>query len=271
MSKNYTPKNELELQYEREHKRILQAIRRQEKLGYIVPEDVRPKSPAKTKNITATEVENLIKLTPKEIRKKSVWVDQDTGEAFDELDVVNSHHKAKPSTAQVSGVKIAEPKKITEPKQRKPRKKKKKKTPPKTTTQQTQNLPTEEPEELDTFWYGDDLEDVPQQHRTYYPGFENIAITGYLKQLQQFPNAEGARMLSEWLTKLINEFGRHAVAVMLDEGSREGNIVTWETVYKGGVQVYMTNMMEYLPGIGETEKLRLGEIMEEMESWESPI
>ena len=248
MPKNTSPKSKWYDQYAKEYRRITQAIRRQEKLGYFIPEEVRPVKPSQMSTIRKSDVQRLIKLTPKKIRKKSVYVDTDTGEAFPGLDVVKSHHKAKPSKAKS--------KSTTPKKKRKP----KKPTPP-----------PPEPEELDTFWYGDDIDYVPEQQRQYYPGFENIAITGYLTQLKQFPNAEGARMLSDWLTKLMNEFGRHAVAVMLDEGSREGNIVTWETVYKGGVQVYMTNMMEYLPGLGVDDKQRLGEIMEEMESWESPI
>lgn len=234
-------------QYAKEYRRITQAIRRQKKLGYFIPEEVKPTKPSEMSTIRKSDVQRLIKLTPKKIRKKSVFVDTDTGEAFPGLDIFKSHHKAKPSKAKT--------------KSNKPKKKRKPAKP---------IPPPQESEQLDTFWYGDDIDHVPEPIRQYYPGFENIAITGYLKQLEQFPNADGARILSDWITKLINEFGRNAVAVMLDEGSREGNIVTWETVYKGGVQVYMTNMMEYLPGLGTEDKQRLGEIMEEMESWESP-
>lgn len=247
MPKNNTPNNEWEQQYKREYNRIQQAIKRQEKLGYIVPEEVRPLKPSKIKTVTQQQVQQLIKLTPKEIRKRSIFINTDTGEAFEGLDIVKSSHVAKPSTAKVHQSK------------------------PPTTKKQSTTPKQQSDEELDPFWYGNDIEYVPEQHRQYYPGFENIAITGYFKQLQQFPNAEGARLLSRWLSRLIDQFGRHAVAVMLDEGSRAGNIVTWETVYKGGVQVYMTNMVEYLPGLDETEKQKLGEIMEEMESWESPL
>lgn len=248
MPTNTSPKSKWYDQYAKEYRRITQAIRRQEKIGYFVPEEVKPVKPCEMSTIRKSDVQRLINLTPKKIRKKSVYVDTDTGEAFHGLDIVKSHHKAKPSKAKSKSTK---PKKKRKPKQ--------------------PTTPPQEPEELDTFWYGDNIDYVPEPQRQYYPGFENIAITGYLKQLQHFPNADGARMLSNWLTKLINEFGSHAVAVMLDEGSREGNIVTWETVYKGGVQVYMTNMMEHLPGLGVDDKQRLGEIMEEMESWESPI
>lgn len=230
MPKNTSPKSKWYSQYSKEYRRITQAIRRQEKLGYFVPEEVKPTKPSEIKTIRKSDVQRLIKLTPTKIRKKSIYVDADTGEAFPHLDIKSrSRNKHKKLTHH----------KVKE-------------------------------EKLDQFWYADDIDYVPEHQRQYYPGFENIAITGYIKQLQQFPNADGARMLSDWLTKLINQFGRHSVAVMLDEGSRDGNIVTWETVYKGGVQVYMTNMVEYLPGLDTDDKQRLGEIMEEMESWESP-
>lgn len=228
---NTNPKSKWYNQYSKEYRRITQAIRRQKKLGYFVPEEVKPTKPSNMQTIRKSDVQRLIKLTPTKIRKKSIYVDAGTGEAFPNLDIVKSRN----------------------------RKKHKKSTHTKAKT-----------EKLDTFWYADDIDYVPEHQRQYYPGFENIAITGYIKQLQQFPNADGARMLSDWLTKLINQFGRHSVAVMLDEGSRDGNIVTWETVYKGGVQVYMTNMVEYLPGLDTDDKQRLGEIMEEIESWESP-
>ncbi len=126
MPDNYTPKNEWEQQYEREYKRITQAIRRQEKLGYYVPKEVRPTPPSKVKVMSPLEVEKLINLTPKEIRKKSVWIDQETGEAHKGLDIVKSHHKAKPSEAQISVPKGKKIKQITEPTKRKVRKKKKK-------------------------------------------------------------------------------------------------------------------------------------------------
>lgn len=249
MPRNTNPKSKWYDQYAKEYRRITQAIRRQEKLGYTVPDTLRPTKPSSMQKISKADVQKLIKITPQKIRKSSWYTEPGgLGETFYGLDVVKSTKKKKQSKAKT---KPNKPKKKRKPKQPTP--------------------PQQEPEQLDTFWYGDDIDYVPEPQRQYYPGFENIAITGYLQQLKQFPNAEGARMLSDWLTKLIDQFGRHAVAVMLDEGSRDGNIVTWETVYKGGVQVYMTNMIEHLPGLGADDKQRLGEIMEEMESWESPI
>lgn len=124
MADNYTPKNELKQQYDREYKRITQAIRRQKKLGYFVPEELKPESPSKVKVISKTEVERLITLTPKEIRKQSILIDKETGEAYPGLDIVNSHHKDKQSTAKIYGTKVKKPKQIKEPTRIKSRKKK---------------------------------------------------------------------------------------------------------------------------------------------------
>ena len=101
--------NEWEKQYEREYRRIQQAIRRQEKLGYFVPDEVRPAKRSNVKTITQQHVQSLTELTPKMIRKSSVYLDQETGEAFPGLDVVNSHHKARPSTAKIGELKTRKP------------------------------------------------------------------------------------------------------------------------------------------------------------------
>ena len=101
MSKNNTPKNEWEYQYEREYRRIIQAVNRQKKLGYHIPKNLLPIKPSKVKNITPEDVERLIELTPQKIRKNSVYIDEETGEAFPGLDLVNSHHKPKASNAKI--------------------------------------------------------------------------------------------------------------------------------------------------------------------------
>ena len=101
MSKNNTPMSEWEYQYQREYNRIIQAINRQKKLGYFVPEEVRPLKPSQKKTITPEDVERLIEITPQKIRKSSIYIDKETGEGFKGLDVVNSHHKPKPSEAKI--------------------------------------------------------------------------------------------------------------------------------------------------------------------------
>ena len=280
MSNKNTPMSEWEDQYKREYNRIIQAINRQKKLGYFVPEEVHPIKPSKKKTITPEDVERLIEITPKKIRKSSIYIDKETGEGFQGLDVVKSHHVAKPSKAKISEPTTPKTPKPLSPKEisPKPDKAKKKRTKSKKNakhSQPTTVTPETEDEystELQEGEYPTELQEETLHRREYYPGFENIAITGYFQQLKQFPNAEGARIISEWLSRLIDTYGRHAVAVMLDEGSKAGNIVTWETVYKiDNTKAYIAEMVEYLPDLNAGEKFALYDIMEDMEMWEPPV
>lgn len=66
-----------QLEYNKQVKRLKQAIRRAEKRGYIVPDNVIPKKP---KRITKKSVERLKKITTKEIYSKSERLDIETGE-----------------------------------------------------------------------------------------------------------------------------------------------------------------------------------------------
>ncbi len=68
---------QLQLDYKKQVKRLKQAVRRAEKRGYIVPENVIPKQP---KRITKKSVERLKKITAKEIYSKSEKLDFETGE-----------------------------------------------------------------------------------------------------------------------------------------------------------------------------------------------
>lgn len=68
---------QLQLDYKKQLKRLKQAVRRAEKRGYIVPENVIPKQP---KRITKKSVERLKKIATKEIYSKSEKLDFETGE-----------------------------------------------------------------------------------------------------------------------------------------------------------------------------------------------
>lgn len=68
---------QLQLDYKKQVKRLKQAVRRAEKRGYIVPENVIPKQP---KRITKKSVERLKKITTDEIYSKSEKLGFETGE-----------------------------------------------------------------------------------------------------------------------------------------------------------------------------------------------
>ena len=63
--------------YQKERKRLLQAVRRAEKQGYIFPEDIVPELP---KRVTKKQLEKIQKTKPKSLYKKAEFVYQDTGE-----------------------------------------------------------------------------------------------------------------------------------------------------------------------------------------------
>ena len=63
--------------YQKERRRLLQAVRRAEKQGYIFPEDVVPELP---KRVTKKQLENIQKIKPKDLYKKAEFVYQETGE-----------------------------------------------------------------------------------------------------------------------------------------------------------------------------------------------
>lgn len=63
--------------YQKERKRLLQAVRRAKKQGYIFPEDIVPELP---KRVTKKRLEKIQKINPKQLCKKAVFVYEETGE-----------------------------------------------------------------------------------------------------------------------------------------------------------------------------------------------
>lgn len=112
------------------------------------------------------------------------------------------------------------------------------------------------------------LEELPEEQ--YMPSYADIAISSLRYTLGSFPHAEGARILERWLDHVIAVYGKHKVAQMLDEGYAEGNIVTYNMVYKGGVEAYITNMMNKMPGFTDKDRTIMSQIMEHTEGWENP-
>lgn len=64
-------------QYNKQLTRIKNAIKKAEKEGYIVPQDILPQTPTR---ITKKRIEELKEITPKKLRLKSEFLDIETGE-----------------------------------------------------------------------------------------------------------------------------------------------------------------------------------------------
>lgn len=63
--------------YQKERRRLLQAVHRAEKQGYIFPADIVPELP---KRVTKKQLEKIQKTKPKQLYKKAEFVYQETGE-----------------------------------------------------------------------------------------------------------------------------------------------------------------------------------------------
>lgn len=70
-------KTENQKAYQKERRRLLQAVRRAEKQGYIFPEDIVPELP---KRVTKKQLEKIQKIKPKQLYKKAEFVYKETGE-----------------------------------------------------------------------------------------------------------------------------------------------------------------------------------------------
>lgn len=68
MAKNLT---QTQKEYRKQRRRVQQAVKRLEKIGYIFDEDVVPKIP---KKITKASVQRLAKITPEKLREKSEYI-----------------------------------------------------------------------------------------------------------------------------------------------------------------------------------------------------
>lgn len=101
MPNKNTPNGQLFEQYQREYRRIIDAIRENKKLGYILPEEYKPIKPSKIKNLTQEIVREMSNTAPSDLRLKSLYVDKSSGMVYEGVDHVVSHHKAKPSKAKV--------------------------------------------------------------------------------------------------------------------------------------------------------------------------
>lgn len=70
-------RSEAEKEYQKERRRLLQAVRRGEAKGFIYPEDIVPPIP---KHVTKRELTKIKSITPTKLYKKAQWLDVETGE-----------------------------------------------------------------------------------------------------------------------------------------------------------------------------------------------
>lgn len=101
--------------------------------------------------------------------------------------------------------------------------------------------------------------------------YDNVTISGFRYHVKQF-NERASEMLLSWLDRLLSTHDKHDVAVMLNEGAENGNIVNYQIVYSRDRLIeYMSNMLDYLPDEGELFKEQFMEAMEYEEDYSDPV
>ena len=70
-------KSEAQKEYQKERRRLLQAVRRGEQKGFIFPEDVVPPLPSR---VTKKQLQQIKETKPSDLYKVARWLDRETGE-----------------------------------------------------------------------------------------------------------------------------------------------------------------------------------------------
>lgn len=100
--------------------------------------------------------------------------------------------------------------------------------------------------------------------------YDNVTISGFRYHVKQF-NERASEMLLSWLDRLLSTHDKHDVAVMLNDGAENGNIVNYQIVYSRDRLIeYMSNMLDYLPDEGTLFKEKFMEAMEYEEDYSVP-
>ena len=200
----------LQAEYIKQERRIKSFVRRATKRGFIFPENIIPERP---KRITQKAVERLREMTAPSLYKEAQYVEPSTGE------VVSGYQGRKSERRRAA------------------RKGRRKAKTYKGTRYEQYGMP-EEPI-------------APKPYlETEDPDFYSDAVILNFKGILSQFNAKGAYMLDRWIDHLIENFGKHEVAVMLEAGAQMGIIVTYEVVYAEQLtRKYMSDMVQYIGSI----------------------
>ena len=117
---------------------------------------------------------------------------------------------------------------------------------------------------------------------TDYDFYDRVVISNWKGTLESFSEGEAYSLLKAWFNAIYNENGEHNTAIMLQDGAENGNILTWEVVYKEELAImYMSSMMDYIPeqGILYKEEMLdkinfmkyMSDAFESLEDWDEPL
>ncbi len=227
----------LENEYKKQIKRIKRFIKNAEKRGYKFSENTIPKKP---KNLTEKSIQKLDLLRPKQLYKKA---------------------KIQKDGKTISGTKGRQiENRIRIEKATKTRQARKQKT---------------------TLEYNGNVEVIDEgtnfkKERTSTTGFSELVIQQYQSMVRSFIGTEtggkadySTSLILSWLDRIISSNGIDDTADMIQDGAKNGVILTFEIMYNDDLlNMYMLDMLNYLPEAGELFKEELMESMEQFESWE---
>lgn len=220
-----------ERSYFKQVKRINQFIRRAEKRGYQFSSDVLPKKP---KRITQASVRKLAKLTPDKLYKKAVY----GGEAsYGEIVSGLEGRKLERSLRAKKAAKTRKYKLLH---------------------------PTQEPTNTPGF--------IPPENISEDESFfDAVVISGFKTHVTHF-NEYASNMLLKWLNRILKTSDTHDVAKMLNDGAEAGLLVTYQIVYsQDKLTQYMSQMLNYLPEVGQLFKDEMMDALEYEEDFNSPL
>lgn len=219
---------EAQKDYNKQLRRIKQFVRRAEKRGYVFSENIIPKKP---KRVTKASVKKLQKITPKELYKKAQYAGSAT---HGEIVSGEEGRKAERKASAEKAAKTKKKKKSTQfPKQ----------------TEQKVNVSRE------TLTTDINL-------------FTNIVIKNFRNHLKNLNEVVYIK-LTNWLNNLLSRYGADDVAIMLNEGAENGVIANYQIVYSNDKIInYISEMLDYLPEIGEFSKAEIMDAFEQDEDYE---
>lgn len=261
MARKSKPLTPLQQEYRKQRRRIQQFIRRAEKRGYQFSENVIPDKP---KKITKGSVERLRKLTPEKLYKKSVYGGEATyGEIVKGTKGIQLERKK-------SAEKALETKKARQAlRQRIP--------------QETQK-PLDLNVDIDYTYDVEDFTDTAQQEEPiydeqenrYYPTedvtfFDRVVLENFQMQIQQM-NEMASNILSNFYGRIVNQYGEHEVAQMLQNASEAGVVLQQKDTYDHSkVTEYVNELLDYLPEAGDFTRAEIMEALEFDEAYEPPV
>lgn len=100
-----------------------------------------------------------------------------------------------------------------------------------------------------------------------YQEFDEMIISRFLNDISHFP-AMAQPILTSWLNRMIETQGKPNVSIMLEQANQNGIWISREIAYNRAKMIQMVSeMLAYLPDIGNLEHEQMTEAFEYSEDW----